>query len=407
MLSVIFGSFVFFTQPFEFYFHYLIFLGLLPLLFLKYRLQRFTVLILLFTFLVGIVNVLLNGFVMFQFFKVWGGLTLSLTFYSLVIQYFKFDVMYFFKVFLKWSYYTCLIGVSQLFFYYLKFKPGYDYTWILNKWQFNEGGFLGARVNSIYSEPSTVAVIIAPAAYVALYNLMHKRKFVFNKIQSLIVLIIYVGSSSSTAFIGLFIILILVTDSIKLRYAFIGLFISGVAGFVLYNNVEEFKIRVDSSIGLWVHQEYTIENTNTSSFVLYNNVNVSLGSFAEHPIFGLGLGAYENAYEKHTLTKTVLDYDFEFNRTDGNSMFLRLMTETGLIGLFFVGAILYRGFIPKKESGSIGNRMISHSLLVMISLYLLRQGNYFVNGLPFFYIVYYYNWKEYYKNMTKTNVIEN
>ncbi|MCB9197883.1 MAG: hypothetical protein H6600_05440 [Flavobacteriales bacterium] len=316
--------------------------------------------------------------------------------------------MYLFKTFIKWSYYTCVLGIGQVVFFYLKFKPGYDFRWILNKWGFNEGGILGVRINSLYSEPSTVAVVIAPAAYVAFYNLIHKKNFILNKIQSIIVLIVYVGSSSSTAFIGLFIIVILVTDSIKLRYALIGMSLASLSAWVLYSNVEEFKNRVDTSIALWYNQDYGIENTNTSSFVLYNNFNVSFSSFKEYPIFGTGLGSYQYAYERHTLTKSVIEFDFEFNKSDGNSMFLRLMVETGALGLIFIGVLLFKGFIKKdNDARFLDHRMISHSILIMIMLYLLRQGNYFLNALPLFYLIYYYNWKQYSSLKSSENLIRN
>ena len=31
----------------------------------------------------------------------------------------------------------------------------------------------------------------------------------------------------------------------------------------------------------------------------------------------------------------------------------------------------------------------------MILLYLLRQGNYFLNALPMFVMIYYFNWKQF------------
>lgn len=396
MLSMIFSSFVFFKQPFEFYFHYIIFLGLIPFLFLKYSLPQFVLKIFLYTLLVGVFTVVINGFPWFQFIKVWGGLVLSLSFYSLVIQYFKGDYKYLFYRFVHWTYITALIGVIQVLSFYLKFGPAYKFNWILNKWSYSEGGIFGLRINSIYSEPSTVAVVLAPLVYIALYNLIHKRGLILNKIQSLIVLLVYVGSGSSTAYIGLFIILILVTDGLKLRYAFIGFTIAAIFGWGLYKSVGEFSSRVDSSINLWIYQNYSIENTNTSSFVLYNNFNVALGSFSENPIIGTGPGSYEYAYERHTLTRSVISYDFEFNKSDGNSMFLRLMVETGLVGLIFVFLVISKSFVPKVTSQSnLIHRVISHGILTMILLYLLRQGNYFLNALPFFYLVYFYNGKEY------------
>lgn len=399
MLTVVLSSYIFFKQPFEFYFHYIIFLGLLPFFFLKYRLPKFVLQILLFTLVVGLFYVAINGYETFQFIKVWGGLLLSLVFYSYVIQYFKYNVEYIFKRFIQWGYYTCVIGMVQVVGFYLKIAPFYDYGWLLNKWKVINGGILGIRINSIYSEPSTVAVVIAPVVYVAIYNLILKQKYLLSKIQSLIVIAVYIGTSSSTAYIGIFFVIILVTDSIRLRYTVIGLSIAALAGWGLYSNIDEFRSRVDTSIGLWVYQDYSIQNTNTSSFVLYNSYNIAVSNLKDYPVFGTGLGSYEMAYEEYSLTKSVISYDFEFNRFDGNSMLLRLMVETGLIGVIFIGIVIFRGFIGKSVDHSHRDyRIVSQAIFVMMALYLLRQGNYFLNGLPLFYLLYYYNWKNYITN---------
>jgi len=396
LISIFFSSFVFFTKPFEFYFHYLIFLSLLPFLISKFGYLRFVFQVLSITLIVGVYNVFLDQCDAFQFIKTWGGLLLSTTFYSYVLQYFNFDLQYIYKKYLQWSFWMAVICILQLVSFYVKFTPGYNFKWILNKWGFNEGGILGVRLNGIFSEPSTLAVVLAPAVYVAIYNLIHKENYVLNKWQSLTLIFVYIGSGSSTAYIGLLVILVLVTDSIRIRYITVGAVVVSFAFTLLYNNVEEFKSRVDTSAALWIEQDYSMKNTNTSSFVLYNNFYVMVGAVGENPIFGTGLGSYEKAYTKHTLTQTVIEYDFEFNKTDGNSMLLRMLVETGLLGTVFFMIVLFRGFIGRSAVGEERPfRLISQGILIMILLYLLRQGNYFLNALPMFVMMYYFNWKQF------------
>jgi len=149
---------------------------------------------------------------------------------------------------------------------------------------------------------------------------------------------------------------------------------------------------------LWVYQDYNIKNTNTSSFVLYNNMHVAFESVKEYPLFGTGLGSYKAAYKKHSLTKNVevIAYDFEFNTTDGNSLFVRMLVELGLfgVGIFFV--LLFRGFIYLRTEEEFKEyKIISQAILILILLNLMRQGNYFLNGFPLFILLYYYNWKQY------------
>ena len=55
-----------------------------------------------------------------------------------------------------------------------------------------------------------------------------------------------------------------------------------IAGyFIAYNNVSDFSNRVDSARGLWLEKDFNIDNTNNSSFVLYNNLHIAKKKFNE------------------------------------------------------------------------------------------------------------------------------
>ena len=407
-ISIFVSSIVFFKDPFEFYLHYVIFLGLIPFFFIRYGYPKYVIQILLLLLVVGVINVFMNGFAMFGFIKVWGGMFLGMTFYYYVLRYYKFNMMQIFSVYAKWSFYVCMIGLIQIISFRIGFQKGFDYSWILNKWGAIPGGLLGLRVNSIFSEPSTLAAVIAPAMYLSFYNLLHKENLFINKKQSLLIVFIYVLSSSSTGYLAILLTLFLVTDSLKLRYFFIGATAGILLFFIGYRYSEDFRYRVDTSEALWLRQDYDIENTNSSSFVLYNNWHVASTALWDSPIFGTGLGSYGVAYEKHSLTKSVLNYDFEFNTTDGNSLFIRMLVETGLVGVVFLLLIIFRCFIPKKTADKeFQFRIISHAILTMILVYFLRQGNYFLNAFPMFVMMYYYNWKQYKKSLEEKEIKDN
>jgi O-antigen ligase len=407
MFSVFISSIVLFKEPFEFYIHYVIFLALLPFFAVRFGFPKYAAQILLITLIIGGYNVFISNSESFMFIKTWGGLTLSVTFYSYVLQYYNFDLKKIFEKYLKWSYWMAIICGIQAVSFIIKFKPGYDYSWILNKWSAVPGGLVGLRLNGLFSEPAQLAAVLAPAVYVAFYNIIHKEKFVLNKLQSLIILGAYFGSASSTAYIGLLLIIIFVTDTLRVRYIVFGAVFIAFMATLLYNNVPDFRSRVDTSYELWVNNNYSIENTNTSGFVLYNNSHVAANAFVEHPIFGTGLGSYKNSFEKYSLTKSILEYDFEFNVSDGNSLFLRMVVETGLLGIGFFLLVLFRGFVGKSATGEARYfRLISQSILIMILLYLLRQGNYFLNALPMFVMMYYFNWKQFKVYQSEKEMIE-
>jgi len=406
-ISIFISTIVFFKVPFEGYLHYLIFLGLLPFFLVKYGYPMFLLKILGVIALAGVYNVLLDNCTPFGFIKIWGGMLLSFSFYYFVLCYYKFNLFQLFNVYLKWSYYAAIIGLIQLLTFLIGFGPGYNYSWLFNKWAVIEGGFFGIRVNSIFAEPSTLAAVLAPAVYVSVYNIFHKSDFMIKKSASLIIIACYLATSSSTAYLGVMLISFLVIDGLKIRYLFIGLALGLIGFFVFYKYSLDFQSRIDSSIALWVYEDFRIENTNTSGFVLYNNFHVGWETFKESPLIGHGVGSFELGFDKHTLTKTKLNYNFEFNTSDGNSLFIRMMGETGLLGLGSFLFLIIRGFISKgKREDLLKYRILSQALLIMILLNLLRQGNYFLNGFPFFVILYYYNWKEYKREKLKfeTNI---
>ena len=73
-------------------------------------------------------------------------------------------------------------------------------------------------------------------------------------------------------------------------------------------------------------------------------------------------------------------------------MTLSWKIATSKLNVFY----LFKCFIPKKgEQEEIHFRLISQAIFVMIMVYLLRQGNYFLNAFPFFVMMYYFNWKNY------------
>lgn len=397
-ISIFISTYVFFKYPFEGYFHYLIFLGLIPVFMLKYGYPKYLMKIFSWFIITGLISVWSGIYPLFDFIKIFGGMFLSFTFYHYVLKYYQFNLLQLFSVYLKWSYVAAIIGIVQLISYKIGFVYGYNYRWIFNKWGVVEGGMFGLRVNSIFAEPSTLAAVLAPAVYVSVYNILHKKNFILSKRASIAVIISYLITSSSTAYIGLLIILVLVSTSIKFNYLLIGLVFSFFFFSVFYNVSKDFSSRVDSSIGLWVDQDYSIENTNTSSFVLYNNFNVAFESVKEYPFFGTGLGSFKAAYEKHSLTKNVevIAYDFEFNVSDGNSLFIRILVELGLVGMFIMLVLIFKGFIfNRAEDEFLVYRLISQSVLILIILNFMRQGNYFLNGFPLFILIYYYNWKQY------------
>ena len=142
-------------------------------------------------------------------------------------------------------------------------------------------------------------------------------------------------------------------------------------------------------------QKKDIELLNTSSFALYSNFIIAKASFLDYPLTGTGLGTHENNYRKHF--KRYFDDDFVvrygvFNTADANSLFVRLMSETGLLGLSLFFGFMFRNLLYLKGYDDPNLRdytLINQGIFILFVIRLIRTGNYFGNGFFLFFFMYY------------------
>jgi hypothetical protein len=239
--------------------------------------------------------------------------------------------------------------------------------------------------------------MIAPAAFVVIYNIIFRKNYFIHTQKGFLILIATVLTTSSTGFIGFFISGLLII----LNYAKISNFIGAAIiffalGTLLYGNSPEFRKRVDSGLGLWLDEDFSRDNVNSSSFVLYNNYHIAVENFKANPIAGTGLGSHAVAFEKYSLTKQAGILNIDFNKSDANSMLLRLLSETGILGIFFIFAFIFKFYVVRSRKHPESQHwIIGSAVLVIIILYMLRQGNYFINGFPIFMWIYYYNYVDF------------
>jgi hypothetical protein len=282
------------------------------------------------------------------------------------------------------------IGLFQLLSYFVGFTPGYNYNWLFNKWSLTEGG-LGLRLNSVFSEPSYFAAVVSPAFFVALYNSIARKTLFIKRWHGFVIILAYLLTYSSLGIIGIFVAIVLFLLNlgvVKYSIIFVPLFIFSFD--YAYKNVPEFTSRWDGTFTMFETKNYKSYDIHGSSFVLYNNYQIALINFKQHPLFGTGLGSHPVAFDKYSLTNLTGAVDIEFNKMDANSMALRLMSETGIYGLFVMFFILFKCWIFKQRAASEEHWVMSNGISLIIILYLARQGHYFLNGFPFFLWMYFY-----------------
>jgi hypothetical protein len=395
IFSAIFNSSItFFNEPFEGYFHYLIFILFFPFFIFRYGFPSLPIKLVLLPLLSGIFYVIIGDNTIDLFLKIFIGVVLSTSFYFYVFRHYEMDVDRLYRLFLKGCVFASWVGIVQWISFRIGFSPGYDYGWLLNKWAVIANNSGGIRINSFFAEPSQCSIVLIPAVFVAFNSLMTWDFKYLTKIECFLVIIVVLFTFSSTGYIGFFVIaLLLMANYGQLTNFFAGIILVSVFAVIIFTYVPEVHSRVNSSIGLWVDEDLSVKNVNSSSFVLFNNFHIAFENFKGHFLMGTGLGSHKIAFAKYSLTRNTGILNFAFNQGDANSLFLRLMSETGLMGLVFIFGVIFKCYVRRSKDRE-GNSawIISNSILVMIILCLIRQGNYFLNGFPFFVWLYYYNY---------------
>ncbi len=390
-LTIFISSIVLTTSPFEFYLGYIVMIGLFPFFIGRFKIPPLFIYLSVFYLLIGFFNIYFGNNTFRLFFKVYLGVFFSYLFYYYVIEAFAKNVHFLFSLYLKGAYLMTFIGLIQLFFYLVGFEPGYNYSWFLTKSAYVAGGNLGIRINSLYTEPSQYAIIQAPALFVAFIQLINKEYSFYTTRQCILTIIMYVLSFSGVGFVGLFITLVLLTITYgKIRYLTFSLPFILLITYYLYNNVDEFKSRFDDTTTIFSTSEFELGKSHGSSIILYDNFVVALENFKKNPLFGTGLGSHQIAFKKYSITKHIREYGFSGNSADANSMFLRIVSESGLMGVVLLIWFLYRFYIPPNTNSQEHYWVYSNGILVLIALFLFRQGHYFINGFPFFALLYAY-----------------
>ncbi len=404
-VSIFIYSYVFFKEPFEFYFAYLIFLFYLPKYILKYGFSGSLLYIFLVLFFAGLYNIFTGNNTFEQFFKIFTGLSLSYFFFNYVIMEFDYDVDRLFRWYLKGCFIAAVIGIFQFISFKVGFKPGYNFNWIFNKWSLGEDAYStsGFRINSIFPEPTHLGTVLSAAFFVSLYNIFAKESYGLSKVQSAVVIAVYVLSFSGLAQTGIMLTLIFLAISYGV-FKYIFLFLP--LGIYLFNfmleNVVEFRARYTSLVYLFNGGKFVLGQTHGSSFILYNNYHVATENFKTNFLFGTGLGSHPIAFEKYSQAKDIIVYGFNLNSADANSMLLRLISETGIFGVGIFTFVIFKYYVKRDANHLTYHWLISNGILIMILLNLFRQGHYFINGFPFFVILYVFTSISY-KNYLESN----
>lgn len=279
------------------------------------------------------------------------------------------------------------------------------------------GSFGLYRVGGLSGEPYNLAMVLIPSVFFSLLSHITPKRnlsvsFKSSLLKDLIVLIAFFLTFSSTGYTGLFISFIFIaihTGFLSFKSARIFLFpIFMALMYLIFNFLSTSDKNFERKLneGVWFLQaednnlsikDYT--KFNSSSFALISNYEIASGGFFENPLFGIGLGNYEKLY--HQKFDKIFGSEFEkrygkSNYNDANSMFLRLIAETGVWGILIFMLFLVIFLIKHFSIIDINDyylTAINHGVFILFLIRLLRCGNYLSDGALLFLFLFYYSYK--------------
>lgn len=258
------------------------------------------------------------------------------------------------------------------------------------------------RFQSVTLEPSVVAYTFAPVFFLSLYNIFTRRSFLIGRHWSILFILSYLLTLSAIAYIGVVVALVILYFNRityrKLGLAAFALLAISILAYIPYRLMPEIRMRVDDTF-YGLNNDFTqrevYTSVNASSYAILSNLYVASQSVRENPWLGNGIGTHEQTYDKF-LPLDAREYS-SLNRKDANSLALRLVTETGFVGLGLFLFFLFRFRLRYVHALSSDEHKIlwilNAGILIMLLLSLLRNGNYTIQGKLMFLFMYYYSFR--------------
>ena len=384
--------------PFDFRISYLIYIAVffISLFFSKdVYINRVFIFLLMLIGLTSLYNVYVNNNTIILLLEQLIGIALSALVYYQLFKIIDYDIKKAFNIYLKVVLVICFVGIFQEACFILKFKPGYDFSWFIPGFRLNISNNL-IRISSITPEPASLGTTIMPAFFASLLNIIYPKYRLLKNWQAGVIIFTAFITISSVAYIGILIsIILLVYNKFGTKSIAVSCVIVLILFGLMYNYSKDFKMRIDDTYNV-VTGKANINESNISTFALLSNAQVAYKSFQNQPLIGSGLGSHQISYDKYI--DTIADkvaIGFGANRTDANSLFLRLMSETGLVGILTILLFMICNYVKRNKNENDIYWIISNGVLTLVILRLLRSGHYFSDGFFFFIWLYYFSKQQY------------
>lgn len=397
MLSTTFtGAFVWYCGNFDFYLSYILMAFFFIYCIAVYK-KIFINRTFMFLFTIMLVfatwNVYMENNTPFGVLKVFFGFIINGVVYYSLIRINSNNVEKLFKIYMKLALVVALIGMFQEISYLVGFKAGYDFRAFIPR-TVRPGWQLGVlRVQSIMQEYAHLGAAMAPAVFISILNITQGTKYFINRIASWIIILCVLLSFSLLSYLSIILAFVLIMLNYRrAKMILVCIAILAVMGFTAYKTLPDIKLRINDTIAVISGKKPLDYHVTLSVFVAVRNGFVAYKSFLNNPLFGSGLGSHSLSYRRYVSVETDPDkFNYTLNNEDASGLFFRLLSETGLLGIFLFIYFMVKFYVPRTSESNLW--AISNAILCLVILNLIRQGNYFYNGFIFFVWLYYFTQK--------------
>lgn len=332
----------------------------------------------------GVLNVIIGNNSLDLFIIQFGSILFCYIAYSIILA--NYTVERIFGMYFRYATFISAIGVIEELIGVLNLDrltkvPG---LFIYTQYDYRVLGFV--KLASLCREPSFLVYLLAPAMFLVICELFGDEfldsKIRLTKIEKTTIVVAYICTFSALAYLGILLMLILIwyKKGFSIKKIAIPL-LSMLFVVTIYINVPDVRMRIDDTLFL-MNNKVTDTTANLSTYALLSNTEVAISSLKHSLGLGTGLGSYPLMYDKFATMKWGGEI-IGLNREDANSFILRVIAEFGFLGILLILLFIIR-YIPKSNK-YIG---YSFSILSMLLLLGLRQGNYTHAGSVFFVLLY-------------------
>ena len=310
----------------------------------------------------GIAGIVLGTGSIAGFAKAFGGVLPNAIYYPAFMRFARFDAQRCFSLYARIAFYVAVLGIV-----YLPFQRTME-----------------GRLTSVFAEPGGFCIVCLPAAFY--YADLWQRERIHGG-RCIVLIVALLLTVSSMGFMGLLLAVFLFGLRFKTGRIMAPALVV-FAGLIIYNSSSYFRLRLDDSVSSVLAGD--VSGVNDSTFGLICNVFITQRTFVDHPLFGGGFGSHVTAHDHYFDEVPGAAYlgreEIQgLGRWDASSLFLRIISELGLVGLAYTAWFLWHYWPPLASPAERGLAM---SLLCYVFLKFLRSGVYFNPEEFFFFSLY-------------------